>query len=534
MYLAVMDINRGPQFTDSLPEKTILFLVLLVFLTSLSLRLYNLGSQTLECEELYTIPAATGHQYVYLSHEANVAPTEVPSASSEYKKLLQPEAGVGLTAVTQVLKRNVHLPGYFYFMHCWIGMFGTSERSLRMPSAIFGALSTLAIFFLGRELFGSFVGLVSALLVALSPEQIYFSQQARMYSLLPLLVVSSACVIAWTRKYQDNRWLYFVYFLISITGLYTHYEYFFCFAAQTAYIWLGSSLGRQRRFRWLLTQLMTVAAFLPWALVSLSQKKTSPEIIAWVSGSLTSGDILTEVVTKLARLTSVPELPFGWLSVLLAFCLIVCGAVGLRADRSNLFLVGSSIAFPILGVLLMDLLLGTRSISITRYWVVTAPALYLLMSVGLQMIRNRPLQIGFVALIGGFLFAGALLTVRGELRIRPDQHKEMAQFIDSQIYDASKQIVLTEGLNSIPLALAYYGARDVDVLRYKRVVDQLRQQRFSQITGGRPEIWLLVSGKSRATKLLEENGFRLASRPVTYGHVTVAKYMLQSDSAGSK
>jgi uncharacterized membrane protein len=534
MYLAVMETNGEPHFTRSLPEKTILLLMALVLLTSLSLRLYRLGSHTLECEELYTIPAATGHQYVYLSHEAEIAPTNVPIASREYKRLLQPEAGVGLKAVTEVLRRNVHLPAYFYFMHYWIEMFGTSERSLRMPSAIFGALTTLAIFFLGRELFGSFVGLVSALLVAWSPEQIYFSQQARMYSLLPLLVVSSACVIAWTRKHQDNRGLYFVYSSISIIGLYTHYEYFFCFAAQTAYIWLGSSLGQQRRFRWLLTQVVTAAAFLPWVLISLSQKRTSPEIIAWVSGSLTSGDVVTEVFTKLVRLTSVPELPFGWLSAVLAFCLIVCGVVWLRADRSNLFLISSWIAFPIVGVLLMDLLLGTRAISITRYWMVIAPALYLLMSVGLQMIKKSPLQIGLLAVMCGFLFAGALLAVRGELRIKPDQHNEMAQFIDSQIYDASNQIVLTEGLNSIPLALAYYGERDVNILRYKWIVGQLGQQSFRQITGGRPEIWLLVSGQNRAAQLLEENGFRLAGRPVTYGHVVVAKYTLRIDSAGSK
>src|SRR4026208_2516817 len=103
-----------------MPEKRILFLMLVIFATSLSIRLYRLDGQTLECDELYTIPAATGHQYVYLSSEANSTTARMPITTSEYRDLIKPEAGVGLSSVRGVLKRNVHLPLYFYVMHYWI------------------------------------------------------------------------------------------------------------------------------------------------------------------------------------------------------------------------------------------------------------------------------------------------------------------------------------------------------------------------------------------------------------------------------
>lgn len=521
-----MHIDQLRRFTSLLADRKIVFLMIAIFAASLSVRLYQLDGQTLECDELYTIPAATGHQYVYLSNEVSSTTAFMPITTSEYRKLLKPEAGVGLSAVRGVIKRNVHLPLYFYLMHYWIEWFGTSEWVLRFPAAFLGALTAVFIFALGKELFSPFVGLVSSILLAFSPEQIYFSQQARMYPLLVFLVVASTYLIVLHAKRPNNKWLYFAYALVSVAGLYTHYEYFFCLAAQTAYIWILSSVGRERWSHWLLTQSAIAAAFLPWVLISLSQKKTSPEIIAWVNGSLSANLVLTEFVTKTARLISVPELPFGWVSVLLTFVLLIMGGISLAANRQKLFLLCSWIAFPILGVVLMDNLLGTRAISITRYWLVIAPALYLLISVGMERIKRRPVQIALVAVLGGFLLAAALLTAQGKLRAKPDRHRELAQFIDSQVSDSSNQILLTEGLNSLPLVLGYYAQHEMKILRHKWLLDQLKQRSFQELTGGAPEILLLVSGQTRAARLLEDNGFRLEGKPVQYGHVVTARYVL--------
>jgi uncharacterized membrane protein len=521
-------MNNWPRLAGFLTRNKVTLLLILIFTASLSVRLYKLDSQTLECDELYTIPAATGHQYVYLSSEAKISPSTIPVTTSEYRKLLEPEPGLGLSAVRSVLKRNVHLPLYFYIIHYWVGWFGNSEWILRFPSALFGALTAMMIFLLGKELFNSFIGLASSVLLALSPEQIYFSQQARMYTLLAFLMVSATYAIILAARRTSN-WPYVFFAVLSIAGLYTHYEYVFCLAAQTAYVWIGSRQGREDQKRWLITQLLIVAAFLPWILITVAQKKNSPEIIAWVNGSLTANLVLTEIVTKTARLISVPELPFGWLSVIITFVLVILGGISLAADRAKLFLVSAWIACPILGVLLMDNLLGTRAITITRYWLVIAPALYLLISLGLQRIKKRSVQIALIAGLSGFLFAAALLTAQGKLRGKPDRHQEMARFVDSQASQSGNQIVLTEGLNSLPLALGYYGQRDMNILRHKWLVDQLRQRSFSDITNRSSEILLMVSGQSRAVKLLEENGFRLEGQPVQYGHVVTARYVLNQE-----
>ncbi|MEP6637208.1 MAG: glycosyltransferase family 39 protein [Acidobacteriota bacterium] len=521
-----MPTHQLKKFPTLLFEKKIVLLMVAIFAVSLSVRLYKLGSQTLECDELYTIPAATGHQYVYLSSEAGSATAAMPITTSEYRSLLQPEPGLGLAAVRGVLKRNVHLPLYFYVLHYWIGLLGNSEWVLRFPSAFFGALAAVLVFTLGEELFGIFVGLVSSMLLAFSPDQIYFSQQARMYPLLVLLVVTSTYLIVLAAKHPARKWLYLAYALVSIGGLYTHYEYVFCLAAQTAFIWILSPEGRRHWSHWLSTQAAIAAAFLPWVLISVAQKKTSPEVIGWVHGTLPANLVLTEFLTKTARLISVPELPFGWVSFLLALVLLLIGGISLAVDRPKLFLLCSWIVTPILGIVLIDNWLGTRAISITRYWLVIAPALYLLISLGIERIRQRPVQIAVVAILGGFLVAAALLTAQGKLRAKPDRHQELAQYVESQVSDPHHTVVITEGLNSLPLALGYYAHREMNILRHKWVIDQLKQRGFKELIGGAPEILLLVSGQTRAAKLLEDNGYRLEGKPVQYGHVVTARYVL--------
>lgn len=519
---------EGPSLAQLVASRKIALLAICVSLVSFSLRIHDLDKQGLECDEFYTIPAATGHQYVYLHDESLTARPVVPLTTGGYRPLLKPEAGVGLTAIPPVLRRNVHLPFYFFLMHYWIQVAGNSAWALRFPSALFGALAAGVFFLLAEHLFGLFVGLASASFMALAPDQIYFSQQARMYSLLVLLAVSSTYMIALSKKYSKKRWPYVAYAVLSITGLYTHYEYFFFLAAQLAFIWIGSRLGRENKRPWAVTHAVVFAAFTPWLLTTIAQKKTSPEIVAWVHGSLGGNLILTEMVTKVTRLISVPELPAGWISVVAGFVLLIAGALALRTDRSKLFQLLTWLLFPIAGILLMDQVLGTRAIGITRYWLIVSPPLYLLIARGMKKIPNRPARVGLLALFVGFLFAGALLTADGQLRAKPDRHEELAQFVDTRVTDPQHQLVLTDGLNALPLVLAYYGKRELPVLRYKWVVDELGTQTFAEITGGRREVWLLASGPTQAAKLLEDNGYRMQEEPITFGHIAVARYLRAS------
>lgn len=89
---------------------------------------------------------------------------------------------------------DIHPPLYYLILSGWQKLVGTSEFALRSFSAFAGVLTVLFTIQLGRWLDGWRVGLVAGLFTAVSPPLIYYSQEARMYSLLGLLAVASTYV----------------------------------------------------------------------------------------------------------------------------------------------------------------------------------------------------------------------------------------------------------------------------------------------------------------------------------------------------
>lgn len=531
--------RQQPQHTDSPRGAALLsgaaatrVALLAILAASLFLRCQGLSLQGLECEELYTIPAATGHQYVYLHREPGGARPAMPLSTAEYRRLLEPEAGRGLGAVKGVLARNVHLPLYFFVMHYWVRAAGTSASALRLPSALWGTLSVLFIFLLGRELFSTLAGLVAAMLMGLLPEQIYFAQQARMYTLLVLLAVASTYALVLTRRAAG--WTHVLYAALSALGLYAHYEYAFFFAAQTLFVWCAPGFGRARKKAWLLAQGAAALAFAPWLFVALLQREASGEVIAWAQGDMSAAALAAAAAGKLTRLISAHDAPLGVLSALLGYALLGAGLWALRARRAELLLLGLWIVLPLACVLLLDLALGTHALSITRYWLLITPALYLLMAEGFTLLRPPKLRVAAALAVVLLLAPAAYQTGRGRLRPKPDRHGEMARFLEQQTDTIARPTFLIEGSNAIPLALAYYGRRDAAVIRYKWLVDQMPQRGLDELLGGASEVWLLVSGDAGVARLLEEGGFRRSSVQVLVGHVLISRYSKPSVQAAAR
>jgi uncharacterized membrane protein len=80
-----------------------------------------------------------------------------------------------------------HLPSYFAIAALF-GHYGMTEFVLRLPSAFFGAASCGVLFLIGRTLGGWRAGLVAGLLLALSPLQVQYGQEARSYTFVILMM----------------------------------------------------------------------------------------------------------------------------------------------------------------------------------------------------------------------------------------------------------------------------------------------------------------------------------------------------------
>ncbi|MBC7319482.1 flippase-like domain-containing protein [bacterium] len=221
--------------------------LILIFITALGgfVRFYNIGSRSLWLDEAITVNLAW----------------------SSIKDIILNRASTG-----------IHPPLYFILIRIWILIFGDSEMALRSFSAIFSTISIPIIYLFTSRVFDPAIAVISSLLFALSPFQLYYSQEARMYPLLTFLFILSLYLLyRWSigECKSEKRTLLGIIF-INVISLYTHIYTVFLILLQNLYIFWVKFKERKVLKRWILYQIIIAVAFLPWIYVIIENR--TPEV----------------------------------------------------------------------------------------------------------------------------------------------------------------------------------------------------------------------------------------------------------------
>ncbi|HEY3927593.1 MAG TPA: glycosyltransferase family 39 protein [Candidatus Koribacter sp.] len=124
---------------------------------------------------------------------------------------------------------EANMTAYYALQRAWLHL-GTNEFMLRLPSAIFGTLAVPAIYRLARRLFNANVGLVAALLLAVNPAHLEYSQEARSYPMVIFFVLLAAEYLL--RALGTSAWLDWTLFVLFATlAVYSHFFAALVFAA---------------------------------------------------------------------------------------------------------------------------------------------------------------------------------------------------------------------------------------------------------------------------------------------------------------
>lgn len=94
-------------------------------------------------------------------------------------------------------------------------IFGLDEFSLRLTSVVFGFLTILGVYFLGRQMFGIRVGLLATTLATFLKIEVLWSRQFRPYQALQLFYLLSAYFILRLVEEKEFKFKYFFGFLLS-------------------------------------------------------------------------------------------------------------------------------------------------------------------------------------------------------------------------------------------------------------------------------------------------------------------------------
>lgn len=293
---------------------------------------------------------------------------------------------LALAPPAYVLETIDRPPLYYALMHVWIGAAGADAVTFRFFSACWGTVAVALMYRLGRQVLGRRAGLVAMALACFSPFYVYYSQEARTYTLTLALALSSTCaLLAWLADGR-RRWLA-LHALATLACLYTHFTALLLPLVQVGFILAKPGPRMRRLAQWGSAQTAAGILFLPWP---LGVSGAMPDLVL-PGGVLPPLDpwqhaahlLWTSMVEWSAGRTLA-----GWLApaaaVFLLF-LVILGAgspvVAGRARRS----LWPALALPLLALLVLP---RTATYFSPKYLMLATPAFYLLAASGLETLRR--------------------------------------------------------------------------------------------------------------------------------------------------
>ncbi len=360
-----------------------------------------------------------------------------------------------LTAIDQ------HPPLYYTLLHGWL-LPGDEAAYVRMLSACLSTLTIPVLFLLVHRLAGVRAGLVAALILALSPFQVRFAQEARMYALLMLTVslATLALVLILTdtgkpsSRWWHRRWLaWALYIVFTAASVLTHNTALFFPLATNLFV-IGFILYRRLRpaasvpaaaalpftpppftlppftppplRRWLLAQAGVLLIWLPWSVAFVVQSIGVYQQFWIPAPTLESvaGTFKTLLNDFLSPRLAPPELV--WLGYAL---LLVLGAVSLRKRLPVLAFLLVLLLTPLCGELLVSL---RRPIFYDRTLIWITIPLSLLLAFGIVQLRWRALvTLGLV-----LLCTVNLLSLQNYYEtFKKEQWREAAAYVARKVHE---------------------------------------------------------------------------------------------------
>lgn len=169
--------------------------------------------------------------------------------------------------IAGALGRDGLPPFYYWVLHGWIGVFGEGDVAVRALSGVLALVALPLVWLAGRRLAGPVAGFGALVLLAVNPFAIRYATEARMYSLVIVLVLGGFLLLEGSLR-RPRVWR--LVGLAVTTGLLmlTHYWTFWLIGAVILVLvwrWLrGPETARSAALRSVLAVAAGGLLFVPW------------------------------------------------------------------------------------------------------------------------------------------------------------------------------------------------------------------------------------------------------------------------------
>jgi mannosyltransferase len=466
------------------------FILLFITLLAFGLRVYRLDAQSLWWDEMYT------------AMQANMTLPQL---------------------IESLLADRVHTPFYFLVMLVW-GEIGRSAFILRYFSIVAGVMTIPLIYVTGKRLNGRSVGLTAAFLLAIAPFHVWFSQEARMYSLLTLsALAANYFLLRLLQREKLGDWAAYSLTLtvtllthfLGVLILIAHYTFF------SFYYRYHCRQSPDRFKRWFISASVAGALYLGWFLAIFLISSFERAAIGWIAPASWYEPLLTFLSFSIGPgIDPANFLPY------VAFSIYVIGllAVGWFVSRNrqlptakwlSLRLLWMWLTVPLLLLTIVSIDLSIpnqRFIYMDRYIISLLPAFVLLAAWGLVALSCQsraprwllPLLLAAVLLPTFFTWQNICCNA--------DYAREnwRAAFDQIEAVDLANDLFLSAPTQIVPYL--YYGANRVDYVNLPRLlsceyddgelvsahlrdqcIDDILQAEVASLPADVTHVWLLDS-----------------------------------------
>lgn len=410
-------------------------------LLAMALRLFYLGKQSLWIDEAWSFAVA-------------VAPLKV--------------------SIKNILATGNHVPLYFLMLRP-VSLIGGSETILRLPSVVFAVLSIPMIYQVGRLFLGRLAGLLGAFFLALNPFHLWYSQEARMYTMVVFFTLGS--IYFFLRAIKEDTWKSWAGLVVfSMLAYGTHY-----FALQIALVQFAFILYRfptlHRIFRkWIICQGLAFLPLIPWLIAYFNQ-----DVVAIGIGWITRPTLLAPLQTLWAFSSNYGGslAPIGLL--LVGFLLLWGFLAGepVHHDR-RLFLV----LWLGLPIMITWLISQRRPIYAHRYLIIVLPAYLTLLAYGVLSLPNRILKWAMTIVLVVIMASSSIRFYYDPVLVRQDWHGA-ADYLQNSAQ--ANDVIAVESIDDM-VAFKYYYKGTLEPI----AVDSGQSfEEFQKSIEGYERLWLI-------------------------------------------
>ena len=305
-------------------------------------------------------------------------------------------------------------PLYYFLLHYWMKIFGTSDLAARSLSGVFGVAAIPLAWQCGKRTGGRRTAWIAVLVLCANPYAIIYATSVRMYSIEVFLVFAG--ILAVRRTFEKPTWerAAVVGALVAIL-IYTQYWGFYIGAA-LGLLLLGSIWRaphyRQAATRMLVALCVGAATFVPWLPTFLYQAK--------YTGTPWGKPILPPVPIGLTfQDFSGGQQHEGWILLLGFIVLVFLGTFGASVNERHIDvdLQGQPSIRWEAAIGATALVIGTsaawvsRSAFQSRYASIVFPFFVLVVAHGIDCFASRRVRTSIVVLVVALGFVGGVRNV---------------------------------------------------------------------------------------------------------------------------